>query len=195
MADRALRHATPDDLLAAADAGRSCEIVSGELVEKAMGDEAHGTAQVAIAGTLFGPFNRRGGGGGPGGWWLKSEVDIAFDRHDVLKPDIAGWRRDRLPVFPSGWPTTVIPDWVCEILSTSTARRDLGPKREVYHRARVGHYWVVDRAHQVLQVLRWAEGGYQVAMVATPEQTVRAEPFDAIPLFVGLLSGADPEEG
>lgn len=198
MAVPALRGATIADLLAAEDEGHACEIIDGELVEKAMSDEGHGDAQSEIVAVVRPWYNRRPGGSGPpGGWWIRTEVDIAFGA-DVLRPDISGWRRDRVPAMSKAFPVPDAPDWVCEVLSVSTAGRDLGVKKDIYHRAKVGHYWVIDRANKVLMVFRWSERAYELALTATPEQTVRAEPFPYVALFVGQLFGIerdDPEPG
>lgn len=194
MPSLARRLATLDDLARAEAEGRACEIVDGELVEKSMGDEGHGTAHAAVTAAYFGPFNRRQGGGGPGGWWIKLEVDILFAAEQVLRPDIAGWRRESLPSFPAGWPTRVRPDWICEILSPTTAKRDLGPKRKVYQQAGVTHYWVVDRTHEVIDVYRLVDGWYRWVLTAAGHETVGIEPFDEVPLFVGSLFGVEPED-
>lgn len=188
----ALRIATLDDLIHAAAEGLACELVDGELVEKAAPDQAHGGAQLAVATPVFASYNRRRGGGG-GGWWIRAEVEIAFGA-DVLRPDLSGWRRDRVPVMPEAWPVPVAPDWVCEILSPSTAGRDLGPKRDRYHQAGVGDYWVVDRAHQLLLVYRHGPGGYVLVQSAGAAERLHPEPFEAIDLFVGQLFGIDPPE-
>lgn len=195
MGQAVRRVASIDDLLAAEREGLACEIVDRELVQKAMADEEHGGAQAEVVGSVVPAYNRRGGGGRPGGWRIRTEVEIAFDEHNVLRPDISGWRRDRVPQMPREWPVPVAPDWVCEVLSTSTARRDLGPKRDVYHRARVGHYWVVDRGNRLLLVYRWSEGGYQLVQSAGETDWLRGEPFEAVAIYVGRLFGLEePEE-
>lgn len=171
-----------------------CELLDGIIVEKAAGDGEHGTTQSYVNIALGQPFARRGGGNHPGGWWFQTETDIAFGDLLRLRPDIAGWRRDRVPENPRGFPVREIPDWVCEVLSTSTAHRDLGRKREVYHAAHVGHYWLVDPHARVLTVLRWAPEGYLVVQVASHAEAIRAEPFESLRLFVGVLFGADPDD-
>lgn len=194
MAVPAPRRATISDLLAAEDEGHRCEIIDGDLVEKASPDTGHGVSQATLVGRLHTPYNRRPGGSGPpGGWWILTEVDIAFGG-DVLRPDISGWRRDRAPVMSQDFPVPDAPDWVCEVLSVSTAGRDLGVKKDIFHRAKVGHYWVVDRANKVLMVFRWSERAYELAMTATPEQIVHAEPFPYVALFVGQLFGIERDE-
>ncbi|MFZ5475747.1 MAG: Uma2 family endonuclease [Myxococcota bacterium] len=194
MASTAFRRATLDDLLKAEAEGLACEIVGGELVRKAMADDEHGAAQWALAGSLDPDFGRRGGGRRPGGWWLRTEVDVFFDPDHVLRPDASGWRRDRVPEMPREFPVRIAPDWVCEILSPSTAGRDLGVKRDVYHRGNVGHYWVIDRAHRLLEVYVRGERAYELVLAAGDAETVRAPPFDAVPLFVGRLFGIDPPD-
>jgi Uma2 family endonuclease len=188
---RPSRLATAADL--AAWPSERAEVVAGTIVEKAGPSYEHGDAQSALSAALRGPFHRRSGGsGGPGGWWFATEVEIELEEHEVYLPDIAGWRRERVPERPSGRALRIRPDWVCEILSPSNADHDLVRKLRVYQRCAVPHYWVVDPERRVLIVHRWTEAGYVVALTATAGETVRAEPFDAIELAVGVLFGEEP---
>jgi Uma2 family endonuclease len=173
---------------AAADEDEHLELIDGELSPKAAPDWAHGEAQGAAMMTLGPPFVR-GTGGQPGGWWILSEVDIALGPRDGYRPDLAGWRRERVPERPSGKPVRVVPDWVCEILSESNERRDTLHKFHGYHRAKVPHYWILDPRTRTLTVHRWTADGYLVALRAGDEETVRAEPFDAVEIRVAALFG------
>jgi Uma2 family endonuclease len=98
-----------------------------------------------------------------------------------------------VPTRPSGRPVDIRPDWVCEVLSPSTASRDVIEKQRTFHRAAVPHYWVVHPERAVLTVLRWHADGYLVALTAGRDETVRAEPFAEIEIRVGELFGDDPE--
>lgn len=114
--------------------------------------------------------------------------------HDIVRPDVVGWRRDRLPERPRGRPVDHRPDWWCEILSPSNARTDLVDKLRVLHASSVPHDWIVDPERETLTVLRHTPEGYLAALVAKRGERVRAEPFDAVELAVGLLFGDDPED-
>jgi Uma2 family endonuclease len=190
MANPAATRATAADLLAIAEEERFHEVVDGELVRKAEPSFEHGAAQAKLS-AYVDPFNRRPGGRGPGGWWFASEVEIEFDVQQVYRPDHAGWRRDRVHERPSGTPVRIRPDWVCEILSPSKPWHDLGTKFNTYQRAEVGHYWIVDPLTERLRVHRWTKEGYLVVLNADRRETVRAEPFEAVQLFVGVLFGED----
>jgi Uma2 family endonuclease len=171
------------------------EVVRGTLVEKAAPTGEHADAQSYVAALLKPPFQRRPGGpGGPGGWWILTEADVEFATHEVYRPDVAGWRRERMPQRPKGRPVRVRPDWVCEVLSPSTASRDLVEKMQTLRQCEVPHYWVVDPEHETLTVYPWTRDGYVVALVAgKTERHARAEPFDGIEVDVGLLFGEDPD--
>ncbi len=188
------RPATFEDLLAL-PGDPSVEIVGGEIVEKASPSAEHGDSQLGLGAWIRSHFNRRGGGGGgPGGWWILVEVDVELEAASFYRPDLSGWRRDRVPVKPSGRPVRLRPDWVCEILSKSNAATDLVTKFRTYHRCGVPHYWVADPENRTLTVHRWSEPGYLTVLTATQGEIVRAEPFDAVALPVGLLFGDDPED-
>ena len=189
--------ATLADLLAVPEAERFHEIIDGELVRKAAPSFRHGAAQGGIV-RAIGPYHRRPSPPGPGGWWFATEVEIAFESEpaQIYRPGVAGWRRERLPELPDEIPVTVRPDWVCEVLSRSNKRNDTIRKRRVYHRARVGHSWILDPSEGTLEVFRWHEDGYLQVLTAERGDRVRAEPFDAIELDVGVLFGDDePADG
>jgi Uma2 family endonuclease len=187
--------ATATDLLAIPEASRFHEIIAGELVQKATPTGEHGATQAAVTGSLFGPFSRPPGGHFPGGWWFETEVEIEFEAHEIYRPDVAGWRRERAPQRPTGTPVQLRPDWICEILSPSTARNDQVTKLETYRRSGVPHYWIVDPIQRTLLVYRLTVDGYLLALTASAASgRVHAEPFDAVELEVGVLFGDDPQE-
>jgi Uma2 family endonuclease len=164
------------------------EVVGGELVQKAQPSFRHGMTQSLLGGALarFQESNRGaerpGGAPCPGGWWIGSEIEVELAPDEVYLPDVAGWRVERMPEPFEARPVRIAPDWVCEILSPSTADRDIGHKQRVYHLARVRHYWVVEPAGRTLTVYRWQEAGYERVLTAVAGDMLRAEPFDTMDL-------------
>jgi len=180
-------YATEADFFAIPEHERFHELYAGEVVQKALPSGRHGAAQLLL-GSCIRPYNRRTDGpGGPGGWRFASEVEVRLAEGVIVRPDLAGWRRERLPSFPESSPVTVRPDWVCEILSRSNASRDLWEKLRLYHEASVPHYWVLDPDHRTLRVHRFAEPGDQVVLDVGHDAVVRAEPFEQIELAVREL--------
>jgi Uma2 family endonuclease len=184
--------ATLADLAAIPEEDRRHEIIDGELVPKKAATFRHGFSQARLI-TKLGPFNRRPGAKSPGGWWFSAEAEIQLAEHQIYRPDFAGWRRERMEVPPTEWPISLAPDWVCEVLSTNK-RNDLVRKKRGYHRGHVGHYWIIDPDEQTLSVMRWSPDGYVEVIAADRDEAVRAEPFDAIELKVGVLFGDDDDE-
>lgn len=162
---------------------RRLELIDGELVEKAAPTAEHGYVQSKVITSVATRFNRRSGGPQPGGWWIASEVDVLLGG-DGFRPDLVGWRRERVPALPKERPATVRPDWICEIVSPSNAAQDRVVKMRAYHRAGVPHYWLVDPAERTLVVMRHTPAGYVTVLAATEGERVRAEPFEAIELSV-----------
>ncbi len=160
--------ATAADLLKIPEEERFHEIIGGELVRKAMPSGPHGLGQSQIVSQIGGSYNRRPGGRGPGGWWILTEVEIEIEPHEVYRPDVVGWRRERMPEVPQETPILLRPDWICEVLSHSNARNDLVKKMRVYHRASVPHYWIVDPDRETLSVYRFTTDGYLMALMAEP---------------------------
>lgn len=184
--------ATLADLLALPDEGRGYEIIDGELIEKETSAE-HGVAQSRIN-RLLGPFDRRPGGRQPGGWWFATEVLIDFGPKQQVRPDVVGWRRERMPERPTGVVISVRPDWICEIVSPSNASNDTVRKKRAYHKHQVPHYWLLDPVRETLSVLRWSPDGYIEVLSAMRGERVKAEPFDAIEISIGVFFGDDEEE-
>jgi Uma2 family endonuclease len=181
------------DLLAIPEEERSrYELLDGEVVEREAATGEHGGTQSDLVAFLHARFSRRPGGRWPGGWWFATEVDISFDEVNTLRPDVLGWRRDRHPRRPGGYPVTVLPDWTCEVLS-SNKRNDLIKKKRVYHQHRVPHYWILDPAEGTLLVYRWTEEGYTEVLAAERGEIVRAEPFDAVDIPVNVFFGEDDD--
>lgn len=182
--------ATVADLLAIPEANRFHEIVDGELVPKAMPSIRHGMAQMGIGDSITGPYGPRARGRGPGGWVFASETEILFDPSQVYRPDVAGWRKERLPTLPTDVPIAARPDWICEILSSSSAQNDLIRKMRVYQRSQIQHYWLLDPEAETLTVYRWTAEGYLLVQTATGRELVRPEPFGEVELSMhGLIEG------
>jgi len=184
------RRDTLSDLARERDAGRAVELVDGSIVPKALPRPEHGDAQASLSGALH-PF--RGGPGGPrgpGGWWIMTEVEVLYAQtEEAFRHDLLGFRRDRPPVRPTGIPVRERPDWVCEVLSPSTARYDVVQKQRTLHAHEVPHYWLLDPEHETLSVLRWSADAYLSVLNAGVGEVLRAEPFDAIELDVAELFG------
>lgn len=174
----ARRFATYEDLLRLPEHVVG-EIVDGELYASPRPAARHAFAGSSIGADLGSTFGRRRGG--RGGWWLLYEPELHLGP-DVLVPDYAGWRRERMPQVPDVPAFTLAPDWICEILSPSTARLDRYRKLPVYARHGVGHAWIVDPALRSLEVYRLH--GEHWLLVATHEgdAPLRAEPFDEVEL-------------
>jgi Uma2 family endonuclease len=170
------------------------EIIHGSIIEKASPSFPHSDAQAALAEFTRRRYHRRPGGRWPGGWWIGTEVDVEYAPRELFCHDVAGWRRERVPERPQRRPVRIHPDWVCEILSPSNEKRDLVDKMRVLREAGVPHYWILNPDEKVLVVHRLHPDGYLVALTASTGETVRAEPFDAVDLPVGVLFGDEDEE-
>ncbi len=171
--------ALPDDVIG--------EIVAGELFASPRPGARHVRTASVLQTIVGGPFDL-GNGGGPGGWWIVSEPELHLVA-DVLVPDVAGWRRSRMPVFPRTNAFELAPDWVCEVLSPSTAGLDRTRKLDVYGREGVGHVWLVDPLARTLEVLRREGSRWMLAANFSDRDKARIEPFDAVELDLTLWWG------
>jgi Uma2 family endonuclease len=182
------RAATYRDLLSVPDRFVA-EILAGELYASPRPSIRHAVAASTLGGELGPPFQR--GRGGPGGWWILDEPELHLG-DDVLVPDLAGWRRERLAVPPDEAALRLAPDWVCEVLSPSTERIDRLGKLAIYSREGVPHAWLVNPSLRTLEILRLESGRWTLLGTHADDARVRAEPFEQYELELGALWVQDP---
>lgn len=179
------RRATYQDVLDAPE-HKVAELIDGALVLSPRPGEPH-TIVASVLGTLLGaPFGE--GIGGPGGWLILDEPELHFASgrdKDVLVPDLAGWRVDRLPVNTSY--RTVVPDWICEVLSKSTRQIDRTKKMPIYAQAGVEYAWLMHPGFRTLEVFQAKKHRWGAAVVHRGDVCVRAQPFDAVELDLARL--------
>lgn len=181
----AKRRASYEDLLTV-PSHLVAEILEGELYATPRPTVPHAMAASTLGSELGGPFHQ--GRGGPGGWWILFEPELHLDA-DVVVPDLAGWRRSRVPRLPDAAAMTIAPDWVGEILSPSTEALDRVAKLRTYAREGVSHVWLVNPKTQTLEALRLENAQWVVAATHDGDVSVRAEPFDAVSLDLFRLWG------
>jgi Uma2 family endonuclease len=168
-------------------AHQCAEIVHGTLYVMPRPAPKQASAASMLGVELGGPFQRARGG--PGGWWILHEPELQLVPKEPVVPDLAGWRVVRMPQLPDTACFTLVPDWVCEVLSRSTEKLDRDEKLPYYAEHGVRHVWLVDPIDKHLEVhsldvetKRWRE-----VRIHQGDTTVRAEPFDAIELDLGAL--------
>jgi len=181
------RKATYDDILKLPQ-NRVGEIIDGELYVSPRPSSKHALAASRLTGKLEPSFG--GGGKGPGGWWIITEPEIHLGQkpnEEILVPDLAGWRKDKMPEFPDVAFFDVIPDWVCEILSASNMRLDRTKKVPLYASFGVKHLWLINPRDRTLEVFRLEKSQWVVLSNYAEGDKVKAEPFQDMELDLGNL--------
>lgn len=179
----------------AAPAHLVAEVIDGVLYTSPRPAPKHADAASVLGMDLGAPFHR--GRGGPGGRWILDEPELHLfgselrEGHapNILVPDLAGWRRERMAELPEEPFFTLAPDWVCEVLSPSTAQLDRVRKMPVYAKKGVLHLWLVDPLAKTLEIFTLDETSYRLSATHANEDLVRGAPFDAIELELGALWG------
>lgn len=159
------------------------EILGGVLHTHPRPALAHAHATSVLGGELGPPFHR--GRGGPGGWVILDEPELHLVE-DVVVPDLAGWRRERMPELSKAF-TSVAPDWICETLSDSTAAIDRSKKLPVYARDGVAHVWLVDPILRTVEVFRLDGDTYRLVATLCSDVKARIEPFEALEIELAAL--------
>lgn len=177
------RPATRADLEALPE-GVKGEIIDGDLYVQPRPRAVHARAEASIVSDLQGPYDR--GRGGPGGWWILPEPGIELPGSPEFSPDVAGWRRDRLPELPHDSSILVVPDWICEIHSPTTRGYDYLKKRPFYARIGVPWLWYVDVEARTVTVSRLVDGAWLEVAVKGEDEKVRLAPFEEVEIDLAL---------
>jgi Uma2 family endonuclease len=177
-----MKRATYEDVLNSPE-NKVAEILDGELVLSPRPAPRHAVAASRL-GRILGPFDDDPGG--PGGWWILDEPELHFGDH-VVVPDLAGWRRERMPAMPDEGFLSLAPEWICEVLLASTERIDRGRKLRIYAEAGVAHAWLVNPVERTLEVLLLKDGSWTIVGVCSGSDVVRIKPFEAIELELARL--------
>ncbi len=183
MSEAAPRRATYDDVLASPP-DVVAEVVQGVLHQTPRPALPHAVATSVLSGELEPTFGR--GRGGPGGWVVLVEPEIHLGQ-DIVVPDVAAWRRQRLPELPDAPYLTLAPDWLCEVLSPSTRSFDRGEKLPLYSKTGITYVWLVEPLDKLVEVLRLDGETYRIEQTITGTAPQRMMPFDAIEFDVGAL--------
>jgi Uma2 family endonuclease len=168
----------------AAPQDKIAEIVDGDLYLSPRPSLRHSNAASILGANLNDAFHQ--GRSGPGGWWILDEPELYLNG-DVLVPDIAGWRRERLPELPEGSGTDLAPDWVCEVLSPSTEKFDRLEKLPRYASAGIAHLWLVDPSKRRLEVYGRLDFQWVLLEEYSGSAAVSAPPFEAVPIELAPL--------
>ena len=183
MSTPAPRPATYEDLCRV-PSHKVAQIIHGQLIVLPRPAPRHARASSAMGGKLIPSYDQ--GDNGPGGWWILFEPELHLGA-DILVPDLAGWRRERMPALPDTAYFQLAPDWVCEVLSPATAQMDRVDKLPIYAAHGVSHAWLVDPDAQTLEVFALHEGHWQLQSAFKAAEEVCAPPFEAIRFSLASL--------
>jgi hypothetical protein len=183
MGESVKKFATYEDLLSVPE-NLVAEIIAGELITSPRPSMRHAQASSALGGEILGPFHR--GKGGPGGWWILDEPELHL-QGDILIPDLAGWRKDLVPRLPTDTHCKIPPNWVCEVLSPSTAGLDRVKKMPIYLREKIDHVWLIDPVTKTLEVYQRNESHWIALSSFSGNDLIRAAPFDAVEIELAAL--------
>lgn len=184
MGEPLKKAATYEDLLAAPP-HLVAEIIDGRLVTHPRPRMRHARVSSSLGGKLNPPFDH--GDGGPGGWWIIDEPELHLKNEQIVVPDLAGWRRERLPVIPDVAYMELAPDWVCEVISPSTAHYDRIEKRRIYAENAVRHLWFIDPDSRTQEAFELRDQQWLLISSLGNDDQVAVPPFDAVPFKLDAL--------
>jgi len=173
----------PDHLVA--------ELIEGELHTSPRPSGPHTRFASALGMDLGAAYDR--GHGGPGGWWILDEPELHLD-DNVLVPDLAGWRRERMPRVPQSHIFDVAPDWICEVLSGSTARIDRAKKMPIYACSHVEYAWLAHPIERYVEIKKFVDGRWTDLAVFQGNQILRAGPFELVEIDLASIWGPTDDD-
>ncbi len=169
------RRADYRDVLSA-PAHMVAEVIDGALRTQPRPAPRHARASSSLGAKIGGPFDYDAGG--PGGWWIVDEPELHLSE-DILVPDLAGWRRERMPDYPDTAWFAIAPDWICEVLSPGTRKIDLHEKRPIYAREGVCWLWFADPLARGLEAFQLRDERWPLIASLKNSAPVSVPPFEA----------------
>ena len=163
------------------------EIIDGELYVSPRPRPEHSFAAVTLTGKLVPSFGR---GGTPGGWWILPELELHLGKDpddQIFVPDLAGWKKEKMPTLPKEAYITIVPNWVCEILSPSSARLDRVKKVPKYASFGVEYLWLINPRDKTLEAFRLENSKWVLLSTHADTDKVKVAPFEAIEFDLGAL--------
>jgi Uma2 family endonuclease len=185
-----IRDASYQDLVKAPE-HMVAELIDGDLYTWPRPSGPHARASSALGMDIGTPYDR--GHGGPGGWWILFEPELHLGKQ-VVVPDLAGWRRERMPQIPEDHRFIIRPDWVCETISPSSLRVDRGKKMRIYAEYEVAWLWLADPIGRTLEVLILEGGNWKYVATYTDNDVVRAEPFPLAEIDLASIWGPTADD-
>ncbi len=153
------------------------EILFGQLHTSPRPSPTHQKAMLKMAFRLEGKWGEDSSGSESGTWVFLTEPELHLDRH-IIVPDIAAWKAYRVgSSFYEKAAIKLVPDWVCEIQSPSTASLDRVAKSRVYHQLKISYYWLLDPVAMTLEVMKYSKPGWTQTGSYCDNDKVKAEPF------------------
>jgi Uma2 family endonuclease len=183
------RRATYEDLEAVPE-GLKAEIIDGELhiyQHPASGHQLAASILVQLLGPPLQLAKR-----GPGSWWIIHEPWVEFGKGNIFRPDLAGWRRERMPSYIDVNVITLAPDWVCEVHSPSTVKVDRGRKLQFYAQHGVTHAWYIDPLDRWVEIYELQDARLVMCATYGGNERIRAVPFESVEIPLAYLWGETP---
>lgn len=160
------------------------EIIHGQLITQPRPASKHARTASILNGELITAYDL--GRNGPGGWWILFEPELHLNGN-ILVPDLAGWRRERMPKFPDSAYFDSAPDWICEILSPGTARIDRAVKMPIYAEQALSWLWLIDPGLHTLEVYQRQNQHWLLEHTWQNDDVINAPPFADISLQLADL--------
>ena len=185
MSEPAKRRATYKDLYGIPE-NMTGQIIDGDLVVTPRPSTRHSYVASSLGAEIVPQYRFSRSGEGPGGWIILFEHELMLGEH-LLVPDFSGWRKERFPGVPNENWISIPPDWVCEILSPSTARLDRVRKSPIYAQHEIPYLWLIDPNEKTLELFRLHAGKWLMLAAFAENDKVRAEPFQEVEIDLANL--------
>lgn len=179
MAVEPRRLLTYEDFLAFPDDGIRREIVDGEALVTPAPNIRHQDLIGYMFNALYDHVRVHGGGR-----VLVSPVDVRLSEHDIVEPDIVFVADDRAVILEEKY-ILGAPSLTVEVVSDP--RTDRLRKRDLYARAGVPVYWIVDPDADRVEVYRLIGASYGKPEILEPGETLTLEGLPGLEIDLSEL--------
>lgn len=151
--------------------GVRLELIDGEIVVSPSRAPEHSYTDRMLSHILLTHILKRGLG------ILLGDVDTVFGEHDVRRPDLIFYCKERVHLIRRSAPLKHPPDLCVEVISPGTSKTDRKDKFVQYAAGEVAFYWIVDPRKRAVEAYQLSGCKYELAARGADSDIVRLPPF------------------
>ena len=154
------------------------ELLDGEIVKYSAPESQHQIASANLHLMMGGYVKQK-----KLGRVLYAPISVMLGEHSAPQPDLLFVATKNLKIIEKKW-VMGAPDLVVEIISPGSVVRDRVQKKEIYEKAGIPEYWIVDPKYALVEVYQHTASGYTLFHDVEGEGVVKSRVIKGLKIDV-----------